>query len=226
MSATSPPAGRHALPQPRRRRTNRIAFGALVVAAAAAAGPAASATAATTGDPDVGTIAFEVSSASNRSGSRALTGATLTTDSFVFLDDSRIADADLWLDDPDRSGAPTNHESVGPFDLKPALADWARKVPVDKLAPGTHNATARLTLTDGQVVLRSSDFTVAPGAAGEPVDAPGPVESPTGSPAPSGGRPGAGNTGVPAGVALTRSGSLVIKQDGAVISGLDIRGCV
>jgi hypothetical protein len=38
--------------------------------------------------------------------------------------------------------------------------------------------------------------------------------------------PNAGTTGVPAGTALTRSGSLDVKQRGTVIDGLDIDGCV
>jgi hypothetical protein len=38
--------------------------------------------------------------------------------------------------------------------------------------------------------------------------------------------PGPETTGVPAGVALTSSGSLTIQENGAVISGLEINGCV
>jgi hypothetical protein len=40
------------------------------------------------------------------------------------------------------------------------------------------------------------------------------------------GRPNASNTGVPAGTRLTNSGPLTVTQDGAVISGLNISGCV
>jgi hypothetical protein len=40
------------------------------------------------------------------------------------------------------------------------------------------------------------------------------------------GRPGAGNTGVPAGVKLQSSGALNITTPGTVIDGLDISGCV
>ncbi|GGC05484.1 hypothetical protein [Cellulomonas carbonis] len=39
-------------------------------------------------------------------------------------------------------------------------------------------------------------------------------------------RPGAHNTGVPAGTTLRPSGSLTITQDGTVVDGLDITGCV
>ncbi|SFD04867.1 hypothetical protein SAMN04487968_1281, partial [Nocardioides terrae] len=44
---------------------------------------------------------------------------------------------------------------------------------------------------------------------------------------PSGGTPGAANTGVPAGVGLTvHNGDLQIRQAGAVVSGLDVRGTI
>lgn len=39
-------------------------------------------------------------------------------------------------------------------------------------------------------------------------------------------RPGPDNTGVPAGVVLTPSGSIVVEEDGAVIEGLDIEGSI
>jgi hypothetical protein len=51
---------------------------------------------------------------------------------------------------------------------------------------------------------------------------------PGGSGGPSGpaGWPGPENTGVPAGTQLTASGSVTVTQNGAVLSGLDITGCV
>jgi hypothetical protein len=42
----------------------------------------------------------------------------------------------------------------------------------------------------------------------------------------AGGPPGADNTGVPAGVDLRPSGDLEITEDGAVVEGLDVAGCV
>lgn len=39
-------------------------------------------------------------------------------------------------------------------------------------------------------------------------------------------RPGPDNTGVPAGVVLTPSGSITVEQDGAIIEGLDIEGSI
>ena len=47
---------------------------------------------------------------------------------------------------------------------------------------------------------------------------PGPRPAPTG--------PDGSNTGVPAGVALKPSGSLTVSTSGAVISGLDVSGCI
>jgi hypothetical protein len=43
---------------------------------------------------------------------------------------------------------------------------------------------------------------------------------------PADGFPGPGSTGVPAGVDLTASGALTVTRDGAVVDGLDIRGCL
>lgn len=43
---------------------------------------------------------------------------------------------------------------------------------------------------------------------------------------PDPGRPGRTNTGVPSGVALTRSGSIDVHDDGAVISGRDVHGTI
>jgi hypothetical protein len=69
--------------------------------------------------------------------------------------------------------------------------------------------------------------TVAPGPTGTPV--PPSSGSPTapGTPTADGGRPGPGNTGVPAGTNLTRhDGDLVITKPGAVYDALDIHGFV
>ncbi|MDQ1539831.1 MAG: hypothetical protein QOH29_557 [Actinomycetota bacterium] len=58
------------------------------------------------------------------------------------------------------------------------------------------------------------------------------VTPPTKAPVPSSGPanlagwPNAGNTGVPSGVTLKASGGLVITQAGAVVTGLDVNGCV
>ncbi|MBO4206589.1 hypothetical protein [Micromonospora echinofusca] len=50
-----------------------------------------------------------------------------------------------------------------------------------------------------------------------------PVTGPDGTPD---GYPGPDSTGVPAGTSLRRSGSLTLDQDGQVVTGLDIVGCV
>lgn len=42
----------------------------------------------------------------------------------------------------------------------------------------------------------------------------------------AGPRPGPDNTGVPAGVVLTPSGSITVEEDGAVVEGLDIEGSI
>lgn len=58
--------------------------------------------------------------------------------------------------------------------------------------------------------------------------APPDAGDPGGSGGPSGpaGWPGPENTGVPAGTQLTASGSITVTENGAVLSGLDITGCV
>ncbi len=55
-----------------------------------------------------------------------------------------------------------------------------------------------------------------------------PMDTSTGAPLDpcAGPRPGPDNTGVPAGVTLTPSGSITIEEDGAVVEGLDIEGMI
>lgn len=68
--------------------------------------------------------------------------------------------------------------------------------------------------------------TIAPGPTGVPVPPSHPVHPPT-PPRHGGGRPGPDNTGVPAGVTLTRhDGDLVITKPGAVYDALDVHGFV
>ncbi|MFC4529962.1 DUF4082 domain-containing protein [Sphaerisporangium dianthi] len=55
-----------------------------------------------------------------------------------------------------------------------------------------------------------------------PSATPKPTQTPT--PPPTGGFPGAGDTGVPAGVSLKESKSITITKDGTVIDGLEISG--
>ncbi|WP_345600139.1 hypothetical protein, partial [Thermocatellispora tengchongensis] len=58
-----------------------------------------------------------------------------------------------------------------------------------------------------------------------PTLTPTPTVSPTEQPEqPPGGWPNAGNTGVPDGVELEKSGSITVKEDGAVIDGMDVHG--
>ncbi|MBX9244515.1 right-handed parallel beta-helix repeat-containing protein [Actinotalea ferrariae] len=92
---------------------------------------------------------------------------------------------------------------------------WRAAVTVDLtgLPKGSHSLTMRVTPTSGFVRSATKTFSV------DPVVAP-----PTSQMLAA--RPGDGNTGVPAGTTLRRSGSLTITQDGAVVQGLDIDGCV
>ncbi|MGI5214568.1 hypothetical protein [Plantactinospora sp. CA-290183] len=103
-----------------------------------------------------------------------------------------------------------------------------------------HSSLAPATIVD-------STWNGVPVAAGslppaEPEPSPTPVATPSASPSaarprptPSGtgaaprvptSFPGADDTGVPAGTALVASGSITVRQDGQVLSGLDITGCV
>lgn len=71
-----------------------------------------------------------------------------------------------------------------------------------------------------------------PGGAGKlgsaPSQSPSPSRHPEGTPTrgASGGWPGPGNTGVPAGTTLKASGSITVTKAGTVLSGLDVSGCV
>ena len=83
-------------------------------------------------------------------------------------------------------------------------------------------------------VLSAPPGTASPRPTATPTSTPTPTTRPTTTPKPSpspttkppgSGRPGAGNTGVPAGVTLRRhDGELVVTQPGTVIDALDIHG--
>lgn len=93
-------------------------------------------------------------------------------------------------------------------------------------APVTVTETATATVTT--TVTAAPTSSVAPTSA-SPTPSPtsaSPTPTPTTTPPPASGWPAADNTGVPAGVSLTASGSMTVTQAGTVIDGKNITGQV
>ncbi|ASR56526.1 hypothetical protein CBP52_17095 [Cellulomonas sp. PSBB021] len=112
-----------------------------------------------------------------------------------------------------------------------ATTSATTKATATATAKATATATAKATAT--ATPKPTATATAKPTSSPSPTSSPRATTAPT-TPAPSpsastgtGGKPGPSNTGVPSGVSLkVHDGDLVIKEDGAVISGLDIRGFV
>ena len=122
------------------------------------------------------------------------------------------------------SAAPTPTPTPSPT-ATAAPAPAPTTVPTQTAAP-TPTATPLPTATSTATPQPSATPTATPTAMPQRTATP----TPTATPAPvqvSGSQPGPGNTGVPAGTALTRyDGDLTITTPGTVIDGLDIHGFV
>lgn len=160
----------------------------------------------------------------------------------------------FWVDDVTRSGRPLRSDTSAPFDLVGNSSTGAAlPLRLSTLRVGSHTVTANIKLSSGLNVVRTAAFTVAapsgapvtlsappslaprpaPAPAPAPIPAPSPVRrvapapapapSPSPAPAPRN-RPSAATTGVVPGTALRPSGSLVVRQAGAVVQNLDING--
>ncbi|MXG89964.1 hypothetical protein [Nocardioides flavescens] len=92
---------------------------------------------------------------------------------------------------------------------------WVASVPVQLTTPGSAQLKAKIVVDKKAFRTIWKYFTVV-----TPPPAVSPVAVNTT------GKPGPDNTGVPAGVALSPSGSLVVTKPGTVIDGLDIQGCL
>ena len=100
-------------------------------------------------------------------------------------------------------------------------------VPVTPEMDGT--VTAVSSVADVKLNLSVDGFERAESnPAPTPTPTPTPVPSPTPEPAPvTSGTPGASNTGVPSGTALTvHNGDINVTKPGTVLSGLDVRGLI
>ncbi len=189
-----------------------------------------------------------VSRSRDRSDPTVLSGAVVRDSVYVFVSSpGSIRKAEFFLDNPAATGTPRQVEREKPFDFAGTRhSGYARYLRTTDLADGTHEITARLTLSGGATKKVSSRFRVGnrSGSTGTsstttttaaPVTAPttaAPVPTttttqavaPSAPVAPSGGFPTAQSTGWRrTGVSLSPySGPCVITVPGTVIDAKDI----
>jgi hypothetical protein len=103
-----------------------------------------------------GPYALRVSTSPNRSNPTALVGATLTGKVAIFLplSTTNVRSVDFSVD-----GQPYPQDAAAPFDLRGTLPSGAaRLLSTRLLADGPHTVTAKITLTNGTVKLRTVPF--------------------------------------------------------------------
>jgi glucose/arabinose dehydrogenase len=105
---------------------------------------------------------LRVSSASNRSNSQQLEGATVSKNMYVFSTPSTgVSEVKFFVDDPTMAAAPRFVERGAPFDLQGTNADGtAKPFNTKTLGNGTHTVTAAMTKTGGGSEVVTSSFTV------------------------------------------------------------------
>ncbi|MEU8266256.1 DUF4082 domain-containing protein [Sphaerisporangium sp. NPDC049002] len=117
---------------------------------------------------------------------------------------------------PDGSATPTVSESGGP-------SDGVTSTPTAS-GPGTPTATPTRTRTSSPSPSPKPSLTANP--TNQPTKDPTPTAKPTQTttPPPTGGFPGASDTGVPSGTNLKQSKSITVTKDGTVIDGMEVSG--
>ncbi|MEO1060902.1 MAG: right-handed parallel beta-helix repeat-containing protein [Actinomycetota bacterium] len=162
----------------------------------------------------------------DRTDPSALDGASVPDKIRIFLT-TDVADIDhvAWYLD----GALVRDDDLAaPWDLAPGAGGRSGPVDVAALDGSEHLATAVVHLVDGTEETVNARFSleqVAVGGADEsPTTTAPPVTEPPAPAEPS--YPSADTTGVQDGVALTPSGSITVREDGAVIEGLDVTGTI
>ena len=111
--------------------------------------------------PPPSTLGLRVSSSSDRSGSKLLSGATVSDDVFVFTSpDSGVASVKFFIDNPSASGSPYRTEKAAPFDLAGGSVSVAKPFDTATLSDGQHSMTAVVTMTAGGTQQLSATFTV------------------------------------------------------------------
>ena len=103
-----------------------------------------------------------VSTVSSRSGAVALSGATLSGDSYIFVTPATgIEEVRFWLDNPDATGTPRATEFTAPWDFAGGTGTAASPFDTEKLSNGTHSITAVIVLSNGDKATVTSTFKVS-----------------------------------------------------------------
>jgi hypothetical protein len=114
------------------------------------------------------------------------------------------------------AGLPTA-PAVAPRPTRPQVTPRAQPT----AAPTPRTARRRVPVP----IATTGPTTARPEPSTPSVPGPRPTTGPTPPKGPPP-RPGAANTGVPEGTALRASGPLTVSKNGAVLSGLDVKGCI
>jgi len=112
-----------------------------------------------TSNPRPATRALMFSTNSNRSGARALDGATLNASVAIFVPaEADMVAATFWLDDPLRKGSPKRIDLEAPFDYAAPKSNGSANLV--KFSRGQHKVTVMLMFTDGFIDTFTATFTV------------------------------------------------------------------
>jgi hypothetical protein len=111
---------------------------------------------------------LRVSNSADRSASRALEGASLAGNAYVFLSpETGIVQARFWLDNPARTGTPNMTESRAPWDFAgtdtKSPARLAFPFDTQTVANGSHTISAEVDGSAGGTEVVTASFTVSQG---------------------------------------------------------------
>jgi hypothetical protein len=112
------------------------------------------------------TYSLIVSTSANRSAPTALQGATVSGNIYAFTSpDTNVTRVQFWLDNPAMSGTPVQTENAAPYDFEGTASNGtALPFNTTTVADGSHEITARLTLSNGTTQVVSSVFEVSNGS--------------------------------------------------------------
>jgi hypothetical protein len=101
------------------------------------------------------------SSSADRSNPAPLDGAELVGPVYAFLDiEGAVAEVRFWIDDPSRTGGPSQVERNAPFDVAGGSLSDSKPL---RLSDGDHSVTAEVRFDDGSTVVTTASFTVSSG---------------------------------------------------------------
>ncbi len=112
--------------------------------------------------PAASPYTLQVSTSPERSAPAGLDGRTVSGSVYVFVGpDAGLSRVDFYLDDPQRTKAPTHTENTVPMDFAGGAPAAPNPFDTSSLSTGSHTMTAVVTDSSGVTLVLNATFTVA-----------------------------------------------------------------